>query len=360
MLTPTISYEHDAVGNRTKKISTTGGVSTTTNYTYNDGNELISVNGQAYSYDANGNLTNNGNKTYIYDLDNRLKEVKDSQGQTIASFTYDHEGKRNSMTTNSGTTHFHYNGDKVVYETDSNNTIVAEYTYDPEGNPATMTRGGVTYYYHINGHGDVVTLTDASGNVVAEYDYDAYGNIISQSGTMASVNPYRYAGYRYDEVTGLYYLMARYYDAEVGRFISRDPFHGIETDPSSLNQYNYCGSNPVMYTDPTGHLRNGWWNSVKWVGRIIDAAIVVFTAGKSIYGKKAAQAFLKKNKNKVVHAIRGKLLALHPSITKVAVGAAISAAFTLAGETPGSLVAKGLDYIDHWWGKTRKNGYVFG
>ncbi|MBM7616442.1 DNRLRE domain-containing protein [Alkaliphilus hydrothermalis] len=276
----TISYEHDAVGNRTKKISTTGGVATTTNYTYNDGNELISVNGQAYSYDANGNLTNNGNKTYIYDLDNRLKEVKDNQGQTIASFTYDHEGKRNSMTTNSGTTHFHYNGDEVVYETDSNNAIVAEYTYDPESNPATMTRGGVTYYYHINGHGDVVTLTDASANVVAEYDYDAYGNIISQSGTMASVNPYRYAGYRYDEVTGLYYLMARYYDAVVGRFISRDPFHGIEADPSSLNQYNYCGSNPVMYTDPTGNYwGNHWWNSRFVVKTALNVALALIVGG---------------------------------------------------------------------------------
>ncbi|WP_431019326.1 RHS repeat-associated core domain-containing protein [Anoxybacillus sp. D401a] len=90
-----------------------------------------------------------------------------------------------------------------------------------------MTRNGTTYYYYVNGHGDVTALTDANGNVVAQYQYDAWGNIISQTGTMASSNPYRYAGYRYDEETGLYYLMARYYDANIGRFITRDTFRGM-------------------------------------------------------------------------------------------------------------------------------------
>jgi RHS repeat-associated protein len=48
---------------------------------------------------------------------------------------------------------------------------------------------------------------------------------------MASSNPYRYAGYRYDEETGLFYLMTRYYDANIDRFIIRDTFHGFEDDP---------------------------------------------------------------------------------------------------------------------------------
>jgi len=248
----TISYEYDVTGNRTKK-TVTNGRSTITNYAYNDGNELVSVNGQVYTYDANGNLTSNGNKTFIYDVENRLIEVKNSSNQTIASFTYDHEGKRTSMTTASGTIYFHYSGDKVVYETDENNNIIAEYTYDAQGNPATIIKNGVTYYYHVNGHGDVMALTDESGNVVAEYNYDAYGNIVSQLGAMASANPLRYAGYRYDEATGLYYLMARYYDANVGRFITRDTFHGFEDEPRSLNQYAYTNNNPVMYIDKDGH-----------------------------------------------------------------------------------------------------------
>ena len=86
-----------------------------------------------------------------------------------------------------------------------------------------------TYYYHYNAHGDVVQVTDSAGNVVADYTYDAWGNIISSTGTMASSNPYPHAGYRYDNETGLYYLMARFYNPNIGRFLSLDPDPGMKT-----------------------------------------------------------------------------------------------------------------------------------
>jgi len=231
----------------------TQGSTTTTNYTCYAANELTVVNGQAYTYDSNGNLTDNGSKTFIYDVENHLIEVKKSDGTSLATFTYDYEGKRTSMTTSTGTTYFHYSGSKVIYETDANNNVVADYTWDAQGNPVTMTKGGTTYYYHVNGHGDVTSLTDASGNIVAQYQYDAWGNIISSTGSMKDANPYRYAGYRYDNETGLYYLMARYYDPNVGRFIMRDTFDGFKGNPLSLNQYAYCNNNPVINTDPSGH-----------------------------------------------------------------------------------------------------------
>jgi RHS repeat-associated protein len=248
-----ITYEYDAVGNRTKKTETKGSTVTTTNYTYNAGNELTSVNNQAYAYDQNGNLTNDGEKTYIYNEENQLTEVKDKAGTSLAKFIYDHEGKRTSMTTSNGTTNFHYNGDKVIAETDANNNIIAEYTWDNLGNPVTMVKGGKTYYYHLNGHRDVTALTDENGNVVAEYQYDAWGNILSQSGTMASSNPYRYAGYRFDENAKLYYLMARYYDSITGRFLSVDPALGDLGKPITQNGYNYADNNPVMLVDPDGN-----------------------------------------------------------------------------------------------------------
>jgi RHS repeat-associated protein len=196
----------------------------------------------------------------VYDDDNRLIEVKNASGTTIASFNYDHLGRRISKTTSNGTIYYHYDGDsnRVLYETDANNNIVAEYTWDVHDLPVTMTRNGTTYYYHVNGHGDVTALTDSSGNVVAEYSYDAWGNILSQTGAMASANPYRYAGYYYDTETGLYYLMARYYDANIGRFITRDTFHGFEDEPLSLNQYIYTHNNPVIFTDPNGHAVFSW------------------------------------------------------------------------------------------------------
>ena len=225
------------------------------------------ANGQAYTYDANGNLTSNGTNTFIYDVENHLIQVKKSDGTSIATFTYDQDGKRTSMTTSTGTTNFHYNGDKVIYETDSNNNIVADYTWDDQGNPVTMTKGGTTYYYHVNGHGDVTSLTDSSGNIVAQYQYDAWGNIISSTGTMKDANPYRYAGYRYDSSTGLYYLMARYYDPNVGRFITRDSFNGEQDNPLSLNRYAYTNNNPVMLQDPSGYEPVGTFTSTITKGK---------------------------------------------------------------------------------------------
>jgi RHS repeat-associated protein len=202
-----------------------------------------------------------------------LQEAKDSSGQSLASFTYDHRGRRKSKTTTAGTINYHYdNRDLVVYETDENNNLLAYYTYDDQGNPVTMTRNGSFYYYHLNGHGDIIALTDENGNVVAEYKYDAWGNILSQTGTMATENPYRYAGYRYDDETGLYYLMARYYDAATGRFITADPYRsnsgkGMFTDlndPLSRHHYVYARNNPVMYIDLYGEdiIRIGFTFSV--------------------------------------------------------------------------------------------------
>jgi RHS repeat-associated protein len=71
---------------------------------------------------------------------------------------------------------------------------------------------------------------------------------------VGNLNPFRYRGYYFDVETNLYYLKARYYDAEVCRFISQD---GIEyLDPETingLNLYSYCGNNPVMNVDKNGN-----------------------------------------------------------------------------------------------------------
>lgn len=100
----------------------------------------------------------------------------------------------------------------------------------------------------------MVALTDATGAVAAEYDYDAYGLPVTTGREGTVVNPFRYAGYYYDSETGMYYLNARYYRADLGRFITRDSFHGFEDDPASLNQYAYAKGNPVMNIDPSGHI----------------------------------------------------------------------------------------------------------
>jgi RHS repeat-associated protein len=95
-------------------------------------------------------------------------------------------------------------------------------------------------------------ITDENKNIVAGYTYDPWGNILSSSGSFADQQPFRYAGYLFDEETGLYFLQARYYDPTLGRFISRDPDDAGDIT-LSINPYVYAEGNPLSFVDPTGN-----------------------------------------------------------------------------------------------------------
>ena len=87
----------------------------------------------------------------------------------------------------------------------------------------------------------------------SEVDEAAFDENYAKNKTLAELNPFRYRGYYYDEETGLYYLKSRYYDPEVGRFITIDDVSYIDPDTiNGLNLYAYCGNNPVMNVDPNG------------------------------------------------------------------------------------------------------------
>ena len=77
--------------------------------------------------------------------------------------------------------------------------------------------------------------------------------------TVVTNNPFRYRGYYYDIDLGLYYLNARYYDANTGRFISADSYVSTGQGLIGYNMYAYCGNNPVMYFDPAGE---AWWTVI--------------------------------------------------------------------------------------------------
>ena len=88
------------------------------------------------------------------------------------------------------------------------------------------------------------------------YAYDAWGKQVSCTGAMASTlgveNPFRYRGYIYDEETGWYYLTARYYRPDMGRFVSADGVVGRKGSVLDHNLFAYCHNNPVTFSDPEG------------------------------------------------------------------------------------------------------------
>ena len=133
-------------------------------------------------------------------------------------------------------------GNHVVLEVDENGEQTAENIYGIYNIARVIGNNSYTYLH--NGHGDVVALVDSEENVVNRYTYDAFGVVITETETVD--NPFRYASYWYDSETGLYYLMARYYNPVNGRFLSEDPAR------DGYNWYVYCNNNPLIYVDPNG------------------------------------------------------------------------------------------------------------
>ena len=84
---------------------------------------------------------------------------------------------------------------------------------------------------------DVVRIVETDGTVVATYKYNAWGNTTSSTRTMEAVNPLRYRGYYFDSETGFYYLMSRYYDPEIGRFINADALVSTGQDIIGFNMF---------------------------------------------------------------------------------------------------------------------------
>jgi RHS repeat-associated protein len=257
------SYSLDPVGNWNSK--TTNGVTQTR--AYNSTNELIEINSTSLTYDANGNVVNDGSNTYAYDEENRLTQVtRNSDSAVVGKYQYDALSRRVQKIADpagtSVTTHFFYDDARVIEEQDGAGSTQATYVY---GNyideVLTMNRAGQTYYYHQNALWSVEAITDSTAKPVERYSYDAYGlaavtdgsfNPISQNswGTPHSAigNPWMFAGRQLDEETGLYYYRARYYDPNKGRFMQRDPLEYVD----GMNVFEYVSSRPTYSADPTG------------------------------------------------------------------------------------------------------------
>ena len=158
------------------------------------------------------------------------------------------------------------------------------YSYDASGQLISVNYNGTEYYYLRNGQTDIVGLMDGSGTKVVEYTYDAWGKLISTTGTLATSlgadNPFRYRGYYYDTETGLYYLMTRYYDPEVCRFISADVYMTTGQGVLGGNMWAYCGNNPVNRADSQGDFFNTIIGGI--VGGIIGG-IAASIQGKSFW-----------------------------------------------------------------------------
>ncbi len=351
----TESYTYDKTGNRKTDTTNTIGTSYATNLLDQYTNQTWGIN-KSYTYDNNGNLKSDGSKTYTYDYNNRLIQVTQS-GITLAQYQYDVLGRRIQSISHpelvSGTsTIYVYAWDNIIQELKTTGwlTLKKEYingiwtdnilAYDAQESTnqdkisfcqirvlpyqsefstygyasvvsdctATMSSStGVTtkrYYYHVNHLGSVIWLSDNSGNVVQAYTYDSFGKayIVNWSGTLAAIdgntnlygNSRFYTGREYDKELNLYYLRARYYNPETGRFISRDPIG----QKDQVNLYTYVANPPVIYTDPTGLFLDTVWdiaNVAYDVGRWVkNVAELAWDGAQYAYGSVTSNSCLTK------------------------------------------------------------------
>ena len=268
--TKTVTYTYDNVGNRLKEDDGT----TTTSYTYNGLDQLktsTKEKGTAveevrqYDYDANGNQTDvkntktGENQTYVYDAENRLSQVsvtKDRKTAVIQQNSYNGEGQRIQKIDGDETTNYYYQNGVVAYTTDTDGNQNSQNLIGTDGNVLATERfqQNATQYYLYNKdiQGGTSSLVKEDGSADATYQYTDFGETTIQGDDQAK-NEVCYTGGIYDQSTGLYYLNARYYNPEDGRFMTEDSYRGEIMKPEIGHLYVYCANNPVNYVDPSGH-----------------------------------------------------------------------------------------------------------
>ena len=287
-----IAYDYDDSGNRTQEVRIANGTTVTTNFTYDWLDRLLTMsrNGSlkvTYGYDESDNRISevrpSGSKIFVHDDANQL--VSSTIGGVTENFTHDLDGNMTSRTVGGVTTNYHWDQDFRLKRINSG----PDHLYDAEGirkkagatnfyssgaasiadrGTANLTfvqghqilasadGSNVLYYLH-DGLSSVRMLTDSAGAVTATLDYSEFG-----APTTASTNPHTYVGglgvrNETSATSNLFYMRARWYASDLGRFISADPigFAG------GLNLYTYSSNNPVSRVDPSGLSPRTRWKS---------------------------------------------------------------------------------------------------
>ena len=224
------------------------------NYTYDAANRIQSAGPTTFTFDNNGNMTSKieaGVATaYVYDFENRLVSVGN-----VSQYFYNGEGVRFQKIENGKTTRYVVDTNRdlsqVLCETDATGVIAAYYVYGV-GLAYKVDPNGTHYYYSFDPLGSTIAMTDDGKNVVNSYAYDPFGKVTNS--VEGTANPFQFVGQFgvMQEVNGIVFMRARFYDAAIGRFLSIDPVPQQLVTTQDLNLFAYGVNNPVRNIDPQG------------------------------------------------------------------------------------------------------------
>ncbi len=252
----TATYTYDANGNRTNvslsALNSKQRVSISA--TYDNQDRMTQYDNATYAYTANGELQSKSvsaqTTTYTYDAAGNLMQVVLPAGTQI-DYLIDGQNQRIGKKVNGALVKgfLYQGGGQIIAELDASNAVASRFVYATGGNaPDYMIRGGVTYRLITDQLGSVRLVVDAATSAIAQrLDYDEFGRVLAD--TNPGFQPFGFAGGLYDADTGLVRFGARDYDAETGRWTSKDKslFTGGDT-----NLYVYCGSDPLNFKDVSG------------------------------------------------------------------------------------------------------------
>jgi RHS repeat-associated protein len=215
--------------------------------------------------DANGNLTNDGNgKTYGWDAANQMVSITQASG--VTGFAYDGFGRRVQETFNGALIKQWVWGGAAQpeEERDASNNVTKRFYRMGE------QIGGSNYYFSFDHLNSVREMTNSAGGLVARYDYDPYGRRTLASGT--DLADFGFQAMYYHAASGLNLTWFRAYDANLGRWLSRDPIG----EDGGINLYAYVLNNPVNANDPFGLTAWGAGAGAAiggWIGWAVGGAI---------------------------------------------------------------------------------------
>jgi len=252
----TQSYTYDNVGNRKTFINDENENNKSVSYNYDELNQLkiITENNQetTFDYDGSGNCTRKGSMSYEWNYLDQLVKVKKNDA-IISEFTYDHSGRRiqkkSTVNGQQSTVYYYYDGLEPIIELDGSGNVVTE-QFGIGSELVCSIKSQLSSIkqltYHLNDHlGSTIFVLDSAGNLLANHYHDPFGKVWNVKGDIR--NDIRFTDKEYEEDIGLYYFAARWYDPDIGRFVSQDPIEPLV--------YIYTLNNPMKYTDPTG-----FWN----------------------------------------------------------------------------------------------------
>ena len=245
-----VCYKYDAAGNRIRK--TEG--EKETRYHYNAKNQLICEENaggiKSFTYERQGGIVEEkgqtGPRRFTYNSRHQQTRVETETGN-IQENQYDAEGLRYELLENGRRTSFVYHNGELLHEKGGETGLSGEEkSYHLGTGIEALHIGHKTVYFHKDEQLSISLILGENGELKNQYQYDAFGAGLEALEEFP--NRIRYTGQQYDQLTGQYYLRARYYNPVLGRFMQEDVYQG-----DGLNLYAYCKSNPVIYYDPSGY-----------------------------------------------------------------------------------------------------------